>query len=96
VPVASANGPGIVPGSGTIPGGDKVPVPGIPESIAKDINSPDARVRLRALDHWEKKGSKAPLLPLFDALEDEDDVVRAKATEIIERQWAIEREGERG
>lgn len=77
-------------------GRDKLPVPGIPESIAKDLDSPDARVRLRALDHWEKKESKAPLDPLFEALEDEDDAVRAKATAIIEQQWAIERGREKG
>jgi len=77
-------------------GRDKVPVPGIPESIAKALDSPDARVRLRALDHWEKKESKAPLDPLFEALEDEDDAVRAKATALIEQQWAIERKRERG
>ncbi len=73
-------------------GRDKLPVPGIPESIAKALDSPDARVRLQALDHWEKKGSKVPLDPLFEALEDENDAVRAKATAIIEQQWAIERE----
>jgi len=76
-------------------GRDKLPIPGIPESIAKGLESPDARSRLQALDHWEKKGSKAPLDPVFEALEDEDDAVRAKATAIVERQWAIERERER-
>lgn len=76
-------------------GRDKVP-PGIPESIAKGLDSPDARERLQALDHWEKKGSKAPLDPVFEAFEDENDAVRAKATAIIEQQWAIEHERERG
>lgn len=77
-------------------GRDKLPVPGIPDSIAKGLDSPDARVRLQALDHWEKKGSKAPLDPLFEAMEDEDEAVRAKATAIIEQQWTIEHERERG
>ena len=78
-------------------GRDKLPVPGIPESIAKGLDSPDARSRLQALDHWEKKGVKQPSLdPVFEALEDEDDAVRAKATAIIEQQWAIEHERERG
>jgi hypothetical protein len=77
-------------------GNDKLPVTGIPDSIAKGLDSPDARERLRALNHWEEKGIKAPLDPLFEALEDEDDAVRAKATAIIEQQWTIERERERG
>lgn len=74
---------------------DKAPIPGIPESIAKDLDSPDVRDRLRALEHWEKKGNKAPLDSVFEALEDEDEAIRAKATAIIEQQWAIERERER-
>lgn len=71
---------------------DKSPVPGIPTAIAKDLDSPDARLRLRALDHWETKGAKAPLDPVFEALEDEDDAVRAKATAIIEQRWAADKE----
>lgn len=78
--------------NGETDGRDKLPVPGIPEAIAKALDSPDARTRLQALDHWEKKGTKAPLDPLFEALEDENDAVRAKATAIIEQQWVIERE----
>jgi hypothetical protein len=76
-------------------GREKLPIPGIPESIAKGLESPDARERLQALDHWEKKGPKAPLDPVFEAFEDENEAVRAKATAIIEQQWAIERERER-
>ncbi len=96
MPVASGNGPGTVPGNGIVPGGDKLPVPGVPESIAKDLNSPDALDRLQALDYWEKKGTKASFDPVFEALEDENEAIRAKATEIIERQWAIERDREKG
>jgi len=76
-------------------GQNKVTIPGIPESIAKGLDSPDVRDRLRALEHWEKKGPKAPLDPVFEALEDENEAIRAKATSIIEQQWAIERERER-
>lgn len=76
-------------------GRDPLPVPGIPESIAKALDSPDPRVRLQAMNHWEAQGTKAPLDPLFEALDDEDGYVRAKATEIIERYWAIEQERER-
>lgn len=76
-------------------GRDTSPVPGIPESIAKALDSQDPRVRLQAMNHWEAQGTKAPLDPLFEALDDEDGYVRAKATEIIERYWAIEQERER-
>jgi len=76
-------------------GRDKLPVPGIPESVAKALDSPDARERLQAMNHWETKGTKAPLDPLFAALDDEDGYVRAKATEIIERYWAAEQERNR-
>jgi len=77
-------------------GRDKLPIPGIPESIAKGLDSPDARERIQALDHWEKKGTKAPLDPVFEAFEDENEAVRAKAAAIIEQQWATEREREKG
>ena len=64
----------------------------IPESIAKDLDSPDALMRLQAMNHWDTQGIKAPLDPLFAALDDEDGRVRIKATEIIERYYAIEQE----
>jgi len=47
------------------------------------------------MNHWEAQGTKAPLDPLFAAMDDEDEVVRAKATEIIERYWAAEQEQKR-
>ena len=75
-------------------GRDTLSAPGIPESIAKNLDSLDARVRLQAMNHWEAQGTTAPLDPLFTALDDEDEVVRAKATEIIERYWAAEQEKE--
>ena len=73
-------------------GRDTLPVLGIPDSIAKGLDSPDARERLQAMNHWEAQGTKAPLDPLFAAMDDEDEVVRGKATEIIERYWAAEQE----
>jgi hypothetical protein len=68
----------------------------IPQNITNDLTSPDARVRYRALDHWEDKGSKAPLDPVFEAMEDEDEDVREKATTIVEQRWAEEQEMEDG
>ena len=70
-------------------------VPLIPDSITKDLNSVDANVRLQAMNHWGSKGTTVPLDPLFEALDDEDPAVRAKAIEIIEWYWAAEQERER-
>ena len=64
----------------------------IPLSVARELQSPEARDRYRALDHWETKDSKAPLDPVFEALEDDDPAVRAKATAIVEQYWAAEHE----
>ena len=76
-------------------GRDKVPVPGIPTSVAKGLDSPDVGERLWALNHWGAKDTKAPLDPVFEALEDENEIVRAKATAIVEQYWTQEKERER-
>ncbi|MFO0699307.1 MAG: hypothetical protein U0236_08770 [Nitrospira sp.] len=57
----------------------------IPEAVAKDLGSSDARDRYRALDYWEKKDSKAPIDPIYDAMEDDDPSVRAKAAAILKQ-----------
>lgn len=75
--------------------GDHTPAPSIPPSVEKDLQSPEARDRYRALDHWEAKDSKAPLDAVFEAMEDEDEAVRAKATAIVEQHWAAAEEKER-
>jgi len=67
----------------------------IPLSVEKDLQSPEARDRYRALDYWEAKDSKAPLDPVFEAIEDDDPAVRAKATAIVERYWEAEQEREK-
>lgn len=67
----------------------------IPLSVAKDLQSPEGRDRYRALDYWEAKDSKAPLDPVFEAMEDDDPAVRAKATAIVEQYWAAEQEREK-
>lgn len=64
----------------------------VPVSIAKDFESPYARIRLQALDYWATQGTKAPLDPLLEALEDDDEDVRAKAAKIVEEQWGIKQE----
>ncbi len=57
----------------------------IPDAVAKDLGSSDARDRYRALDYWEKKDNKAPIDPIFDAMEDDDPSVRAKAAAILKQ-----------
>lgn len=68
----------------------------IPAAVTKDLASPDARDRYRALDHWEAIDSNAPLDPVFQAMEDEDPAVRAKATTIVEQRWAMEQARKKG
>jgi hypothetical protein len=64
----------------------------LPQWIAQALESPDVRVRLRALDRWAQQGSEAPMDPLVMALDDADDDMRTKAMTIIERQWAVAQE----
>ena len=87
------SGDGLQSQPADIPNANSIPL--IPDSITKDLNSPDARVRLRAMSHWGSKETSAPLDPLFEAMDDEDPAVQAKAIEIIERYWAAEQERER-
>lgn len=65
--------------------------PDIPEAIAKDLGSPDAHVRYRALDYWDTQPTQPPLTPVFEAMEDEDSAVRAKAATIVEQHMDLEK-----
>jgi HEAT repeat protein len=60
-------------------------------AVANELESPDVHVRLRALDRLAKQASSGPLEPVLAALEDENEEVRRRATEIIERYWAVEK-----
>jgi hypothetical protein len=71
-------------------------IPGVPDTVVKELGSADARDRYRALDHWETKDNNASLEPVFEAMEDEDEAVRAKATAIVEQRWAEEHKKKRG
>lgn len=73
-------------------GREKLPVSVMPDPIAKDLDSPDVQMRLQALDRLAKQGITVPLDPLFAALEDENEDVRTRATEIIEWHWTAEQE----
>lgn len=70
--------------------------PDIPDAIAKDLGSPDPHIRSRALEYWETQLDQPPLTPVFEAMEDEDPAVRAKAGTIVERHMDLvkEQEGE--
>lgn len=75
---------------------DNQSIAGVPDMVVKELSSPDPRDRYRALDHWEKKDNNASLDPVFEAMEDEDEAVRAKATAIVEQRWAEKRERKQG
>lgn len=75
---------------------DNRTIPGVPEMVMRDLGSADPRERYRALEHWNIKGGNAPLDPVFEALEDEDEDVRDKATAIVEQRWAEQQEKEQG
>jgi len=64
----------------------------VPAWFAQALEAPEISVRIQALDTWAQQGSQAPLDPLVVALDNENDDVRIKAMEIIERHWAMELE----
>jgi HEAT repeat protein len=66
----------------------------LPVWIAQALDAPETSVRIQALDMWAQQGAKASLDPLVVALDDENDEVRAKAMEVIERNWAIDQKAE--
>ncbi len=66
----------------------------MPIWIAQALDAPETSVRIQALDMWAQQGAQTPLDPLVVALDDENDEVRAKAMEIIERHWAISQKAE--
>ena len=66
----------------------------LPIWIAQALDAPETSVRIQALDMWAQQGAQTPLDPLLVALDDENDEVRIKAMEIIERNWAISQAAE--
>ena len=108
-PLASVNGPGAAAGMGTVPGGDSphaVPVPSsesghpvdglvVPEWMAQKLNSPNVRVRLRALETWTQSAPPGAVDPLILAFEDKDERVRARAQQLIEQDWERKAEAEK-
>jgi HEAT repeat protein len=72
----------------------------VPELMAQKLNSPNVRVRLRALDAWAHEAPLGAVDPFILAFEDKDERVRARAQQLIEQDWArkaaAEKNGERG
>ena len=109
VPLVSVNGTGPASGTRTVPGGDNShagpvlssepghPVDGlvVPEWMAQKLNSPNVRVRLRALETWVQSAPPGALDPLILAFEDKDERVRTRAQQLIEQDWAREAEAEK-
>ena len=112
VPLAPGDKPGIPSGKGTVPGGDRPPAVTVPSSqsadsadalvvpawMAKELDSPDAGVRIRALETWAQSAPPGAVDPLIVALDDHDERVQARAMELIEQDWAraadVEQSGE--
>ena len=102
VPLASGDKPGIPSGKETATGGERplaVPAPSsqpadsvdalvVPAWIAKELDSPDAGARIRALETWVQSAPPGSIDPLILAYEDKDERVRARAMELIEQDWA--------
>jgi HEAT repeat protein len=66
----------------------------VPAWMAKALDSPDVSVRLRALETWAQSAPLGAVDPLILALEDKDERVQARATELIEQDMARESETE--
>ena len=67
----------------------------VPAWVAKELDSPDARVRLRALETWVQSAPPGMVDRLILALEDKDERVRARAMELVEQAWARMPEAEK-
>ena len=106
-PLALGNETGSASGKGTVPGGDRpqaVPVSSstkpadaleplvVPAWMAKELDSPDVRVRLRALETWAQSAPLGSIDPLILALEDKDERVQDRAMELIEKDMARDSE----
>ena len=56
--------------------------------MAKELDSPDVRVRLLALETWTQTAPLGAIDPLILALEDKDERVQDRAMELIEQDMA--------
>lgn len=107
--LASVNGLGSASGKGTVPGRDSLPAvsvlssePGhpveglvVPELMVQKLNSPNVRVRLRALEAWAREAPPGAVDPFILAFEDKDERVRTRAQQLLEQDWARKAEAEK-
>jgi HEAT repeat protein len=62
--------------------------------MVQKLNSPNVRVRLRALEAWARAAPPGAVDPYILAFEDKDERVRARAQQLIEQDWARKAEAE--
>lgn len=62
----------------------------VPDWIMTALQSPDAQMRLRALDAWVQEGGTGLVDPVMLALNDPDEGVRTWALQLIEKDWQDE------
>ena len=67
----------------------------MPELMTQKLNSPNVRVRLRALEAWAREAPPGAIDPFILAFEDKDEQVRALAQQLIEQDWARKAEAEK-
>ena len=60
----------------------------VPEAMVQKLNSPNVRVRLRALEAWAQTAPPGAVDPFILAFEDKDERVRVRAQQLIEQDWA--------
>jgi HEAT repeat protein len=60
----------------------------VPELMVQKLNSPNVRVRLRALEAWAQTAPQGAVDPFILAFEDKDERVRALAQQLLEQDWA--------
>lgn len=66
-----------------------------PELMAQKLNSPNVRVRLRALEAWARSTPPGAVDPFILAFEDKDERVRARAQQLIRQDWARKAKSEK-
>ena len=62
----------------------------VPDWIMTALQSPDAQMRLRALDAWAQEGGTGLVDPVMLAFNDPDERVRTWALQLIEQDWLTE------
>jgi hypothetical protein len=61
----------------------------VPDWMQSALKHPDPEVRLKALEKWIEQ-NQVGVGPALLAMNDPDDRIRAKALQLIERDWATE------